>query len=490
MIPLTNAFRGATTLAVGLALAGGLAAQSSYTIVRLESVSGPDPLLYTNATGLNELGHVAGISDTDTGFAPFLYKDGQIIDLGGIPSDPRSGGGNGISDEGQVVGWTMVKDPVFSGYTGRPMSWTEAGGMTDAAAGTPGFFFGQCWGVNNSGQLALTAGGAHFYDPQTGFKKLQFGNESSWKAWEINEDGVVCGAAYKGNQLTAFRYESATDTLVPLADPMIEWQSEAYGINDRGDIVGWTNRNDGLRPPVIWAGDGQVISLPIGELGQFYDDGTAEHINNHGDVVGRDTTISPGGDMYPPIGWLTRDALAPQPVKVPLLSLLDAASQANWVHLHPFEINDAGEIVGTGLTTAGESRAFLMTPTQPQFRNLSKSLPGVDGHPVLIGKGDLAGGSTVELELVKAAPGTVAYMCLGVGTIDAPFQGGVMVPDVLSPAGVIRPLLTDAQGGVSGAGAWPTGLGAGLEFVVQFWIPDAAADFGFAASNAISQHTP
>ena len=111
--------------------------------------------------------------------------------------------------------------------------------------------------------------------------------------------------------------------------------------------------------PIVWTGSGEEIPLPIGDFGQEFFLGRAEHINNHGDVVGQDISSLP----EPPVGWIAFDVLnTEQPEKFLLHSLLSPADQAEWAtRLHPFEINDRGQIAGTGVWN-GETRGFLMTP--------------------------------------------------------------------------------------------------------------------------------
>ena len=58
------------------------------------------------------------------------------------------------------------------------------------------------------------------------------------------------------------------------------------------------------------------------------------------------------------------------------------------------------------------------------------------------------------------------------------------MPDLTPPGGFLV-LATDAQGELEISGPWPSGVPAGIELVLQYWMVDPAAPFGFAGSNAV-----
>ena len=487
------------------ALASPLAAQSGsfpYTLIDIGDLAPPGQSDGTNATGMNELGHVAAVTgDGTNGGIAVLYRDGELVQLGGFPGEIVGGGSKGVNNLDQVVGWSLMQHPVFGGWQSEPFLWTEGSGMVNPIDHLPENYNGESWGINDSGQQTFNTGGASFWDPVTGFHQIHFEGQpvnSGWKAWEINEDGVVCGSARGPSGFNdAFRYVSATDTTINLNDPLLDHHSDAYGLNDRGDIAGWAFQFDNFQKAMVWTADGQSLRLPAGELGVNQFQGTAEHMNNHGDVVGQDTFPGPtgGNPDFEPIGWVATEVLDTSPiVKTRLVDLIDPAEAALWRILHPFEINDRGEICGIATAAAGGpsggARGFLMVPNTPdRFRNLSNSLPGVNGHPVLIAKGTLEPNSPLEVDLYKAAPSAMGFLAFGFDTLYAPVYGGVFVPDIFSVGGRLLPTSTDATGGQSLSASWPIGVPADLEFSAQYWIVDPAAPFGYSASNAITQTT-
>jgi probable HAF family extracellular repeat protein len=103
--------------------------------------------------------------------------------------------------------------------------------------------------------------------------------------------------------------------------------SEAYGVNDRGQIVGRSGNN-----AFLW------------QHGAMHDlgPGAAYNVNNSGFVIG-DTFLWHNG------------------VRTPLANLLPANS--GWQITEGRDINDAGEIVGTGVHAPNTAaRAFLLYP--------------------------------------------------------------------------------------------------------------------------------
>jgi probable HAF family extracellular repeat protein len=340
------------------------AAPPAYEIVDLGVLGdGTNPNVAANATGLNELGHVAGLAEDDD-LAPHavLWRDGEIIDLGTLDVG-GFGYAKGVNDLDSVVGWCTAPIPDGGGaYTGRPFVWTEGTGMVDPAFGEG--FNGECWGINNHGQLAITLGTAHCWDPTLGLVPIEYPDVTagSSRAWEVNNNGIVCGEARRADgNLHAYRYEIATATITELAfDPALEEDTIAYGINDLDDVVGISYRLDDSQRAALWAGDGTVIYFPAEAFGPIFPYDRAEHVNNHGDVVG---VVYPNLPGISRIGWIAYGVTGGNgtPVQHDLRTLLSPADQARWTLLHPFEINDRGQLCGIGVVD-GSTRAFLMTP--------------------------------------------------------------------------------------------------------------------------------
>ena len=121
------------------------------------------------------------------------------------------------------------------------------------------------------------------------------------------------------------------------------------------------------------------------------------------------------------------------------------------------------------------------------FTLLGGGLSGTVGEPALVGGGFLVGGDPVDLSLSGALPGGTATLVLGLSALNAPFKGGQLVP---APDILLAGLPVDGLGDYQLATTWPTGIASGFSFWAQFWIADAGAPNGFAASNGVMATTP
>jgi hypothetical protein len=119
------------------------------------------------------------------------------------------------------------------------------------------------------------------------------------------------------------------------------------------------------------------------------------------------------------------------------------------------------------------------------WADLGNQLEG-DVEPELHGSGSLNTGSPVSIDLSLGPQGALAWLVLGVSTINATFKGGIMVPN----NDLILLGVTDFYGSYDITTAWPAGVPSAATFYFQYWIPDASGPVGYVASNAISGTTP
>jgi probable HAF family extracellular repeat protein len=149
----------------------------------------------------------------------------------------------------------------------------------------------------------------------------------------------------------------------------------AGNINNRGEVAGTYSLPDGTIRAFKWtrqtgaqdygAFDGAAATIP----------GCCHTLNDRGEIVG--FAIMPDGDMRAIIwqGREPKDLNNPDFIRDagPFVQLLGATS-----------INDAGDIVGFGLTQAFEVHAFLATPNHGAGarERLLSSAPGTIGPVV------------------------------------------------------------------------------------------------------------
>ncbi len=130
---------------------------------------------------------------------------------------------------------------------------------------------------------------------------------------------------------------------------------------------------------------------------------------------------------------------------------------------------------------------FQRIDAPPTWSDLGQGLAGAAGVPTLVGSGSLAAGGTMTVALQGGAPTAALALFAGYEIDPYPFKGGLLVPslDLL-----VLGLQTDAGGALSISASMPAGVPSGTTIVVQEWIVDAGAPFGYAASNAVCGRTP
>lgn len=108
------------------------------------------PVSYAN--GIDEFGHVAGVSYLDSSLNihhAFLYSNGVMQDLGTVVQDSLSWA-NGINNQGQIVGW-------YNTGTGRSFIYDKHHGMRDLnrlVDPASGWFIHAGYSINERGQIA------------------------------------------------------------------------------------------------------------------------------------------------------------------------------------------------------------------------------------------------------------------------------------------------------------------------------------------------
>jgi hypothetical protein len=131
----------------------------------------------------------------------------------------------------------------------------------------------------------------------------------------------------------------------------------------------------------------------------------------------------------------------------------------------------------------------IPVPMGSAWKELGDGMSGIFGEPKLAGIGTLDGGTPWKLLLSGAEPLSTAFLCASPSTIDIPFLGGVLVPNILT-AGFLLPVPTDKDGNATFGNMWPSGIAGGLKLYFQYWILDPDGPQGWAGSNAVRANTP
>ena len=152
-----------------------------------------------------------------------------------------------------------------------------------------------------------------------------------------------------------------------------------------------------------------------------------------------------------------------------------------------FPVTPAAFDTTYGAGALGDGYVARMRLGPATFGYMSGALAGYSGLPQLTATGDLVAGHLVRFTLTSAVPSTPVTLVIGLGQAWQPFKSGSLVP---SPDVLITGFATDLLGQVTISGPWPAGIPSGLTFYGQFWMKDAVAAKGFAASNGLSFTTP
>ncbi|MFO0915797.1 MAG: PEP-CTERM sorting domain-containing protein [Pirellulales bacterium] len=287
--------------------------------------------LYTGHTAIrpwdvNASGNVTGRATGGAGGSNYgVYHDGAGWQLAGWVGGTR-GNGFGINDSNQMVGNMRLP----SGDYSRAFVWSPVGGTVqlptihpdDPGNAVPAYggFEGGSYatGINASGVVVGSSGISDTHGSDRGFK------------WTTSGGMTNLGTP-------------ASQGLAGLADFT---QSYAQNLNDTGLIVGAADRGSGLTRAVYW--DTNDVIHDIGTLGG--NSGWAYAVNDDNVIVGFSNNGSGNrGFVFMPGGTITD------------LNTLLASSASGWVITRAYDLNNRGLIVGEG-TFNGVTQAVVLTP--------------------------------------------------------------------------------------------------------------------------------
>ena len=326
------------------------AAAQTYSAVDLGNLGQGAP------AAINNNGQVAGTLQT-TNLHAFLYNNGSINDLGTVTLfDSSYSIGYGINRAGQVVGASGTEE-TFHAFL------YNDGSLIDL---DPNDFQSAATGINSRGQIAgyaaATSGAGYFAALFSGGQAINLGaipGGTSCQAQAINDNTQVVGFCYLGgpNIFHAFLYSRGDIVdLGTLAGPVDTLSSQANAINNRGQVVGFSDVAGSVSHAFLYSG-GAMSDLGVlaGYLGSV-----ATGINNLGQVVGY---LFPSGStanhafLYSNGTMRDLNTLVTMPAGVALISAEG--------------INDAGQIAALG----SDGHAYLLTFANSQLSVLNPFAP-------------------------------------------------------------------------------------------------------------------
>ena len=330
---------------------------------------------------ISDSGHVTGIASTsagsqcfgDAGDHAFLWSASTgMIDLGVLPGGSFSIP-TGINDSGRVVGHADAS----AGPT-RSFLWSAASGMIDLGT----FPFGdlsQAWDINASGQVvglsripldtdpSFFFAHAFLWSTSTGMTDLGTLGGFRSEAFAINDSGQVAGQADTANgEIHAFLWSASTGMIDLGALPNASPSSFGVKINASGQVAGTSSAGSGLHP-FFWS-----LATGMVDLGAFAGNfSEVKGINASGQVVG-------GSDIGGRLGshpFLWNPAMGAAGM-VDLNSLLPPNS--GWTLNFPaVGINNAGQITGSGSVRLGPTvanHAYVLSNPLQELQYLSSTI--------------------------------------------------------------------------------------------------------------------
>jgi len=343
-IPLMAVAVALTVLICGLAQAEYL-----YDVIDLD----PDNGGFSRARGINNLGQIVGVCSEDALLTPsygalFYEKDGQMQCERAV----LGGGFYDINNKGEAVGHYYV----FGQAGPRAVLYRfneQQEIRLDPLADELGWGDSRATSINDNGLIVgLYRSHATVFDPTGAGFNVDLGTlgGSDSDALCVNNHGTIVGWGDFAN-----RYEFGAVFNPPglgphtlLLDIKDDYHTRAFGVNDKGMIVGAVKRYDNIWHGALFDATGGRQNVDLGFLDGYHS--YAYAINDSGVVVG----------MAKRTWQDTRALIFENGKAIDLNTLIDPAS--GWFLSTANDVNNDGWIVGTGINPQGIERGFLLVP--------------------------------------------------------------------------------------------------------------------------------
>jgi uncharacterized membrane protein len=299
---------------------------------------GPLNNYYTQATSINDNGHVVGGGATA---CLFDSSGGWANKNLGVLGSGDASRALSINNSGQIVGYAYNRPGVATGtWYARACLFDSTGHGANKDLGTLGGTTSVAYSINNNGQIVGEADNSSNFSRACLFDSTGRGaniNLGSGYAYSINNNGRIVGSSSGGAVIFDSTGGGANINL---------GTGTAYSINNNGQIVG----SSGSGIACIYDPTGGKANISLGALGGSWS--SANSINDLGQIAGY--AYNGSGNqracLFDPTGHGNN---------IDLNTLI--APSSGWVLTNATCINNNGWIAGYG-THNGNYFGFVLTP--------------------------------------------------------------------------------------------------------------------------------
>lgn len=238
----------------------------------------------SNAFALNSSGQVVGVYGLHGPSEAFLYSSGNLTGLGLLPGGSASFG-YGVNSSGIVVGESDAPTRIAV----RWQSGVIADLNTLVTGGATTLHLATARAINASNQIVgggtqAGVGYAYLFQSGTVTQLPTLGGNGS-EAFAINDGGAVAGVS-PITQGTPHAFLFQSGTLTDLGLLLGQGESEAYGINASGDVVGTWNIAPSPKAFIYHNGQMRLLDDLVDASGANWHLETGRGINQGGMIVG------------------------------------------------------------------------------------------------------------------------------------------------------------------------------------------------------------